>query len=207
MTVTSFRAWAPLAALYVIVFAVLFSILPRDWLTNPSSIQHMQRINPAALATAGIGFLVMTPVFLLALIYGLLMSLRYSLSMPACVVEELTATQSIKRSIQLSKGARGRIFVLGLLVYAVRLLLGILLGFPFIALAFKHPGQPIPLGWLTLQQVAAFVVNTLIGPIYATGLTLFYYDQRVRNEGFDIEWMMRSAGLTSEFTVPTTEQI
>ena len=30
---------------------------------------------------------------------------------------------------------------------------------------------------------------------YATGFTLFYYDQRVRKEGFDIEWMMQAAGL------------
>jgi hypothetical protein len=60
---------------------------------------------------------------------------------------------------------------------------------------------------VTVQQVAGFVVNTLIGPIYATGLTLFYYDQRIRNEGFDIEWMMRSAGLTAETVTSTTEQI
>jgi hypothetical protein len=205
MTVTSFRAWAPLAALYVVMFAILFSILPKGWLTNPSVLQHMQNVNPASLVAAGIGLLVIVPLFFLALIYGVLMSLRYSLAMPACVVEELTAAQSIKRSIQLSKGARGRIFVLGLLVYAVRLLLGILLGFPFIALAIKHPGQPLPLGWLTMQQVAGFVVKTLIGPIYATGLTLFYYDQRIRNEGFDIEWMMRSAGLASEVAAPTPE--
>jgi hypothetical protein len=26
-------------------------------------------------------------------------------------------------------------------------------------------------------------------------LTLFYYDQRIRKEGFDIEWMMQAAGL------------
>ncbi len=208
MTITAFRAWAPLAVLYVAMFALLFSILPRDWLTNPGAVQqHMQHVNPAVLVEAGLGFLVIVPLFLVALIYGILMSLRYSLSMPACVVEELTAAQSIKRSIQLSKGARGRIFVLGLLVYAVRLLLGILLGFPIIALALKHPGQPLPLGWMTIQQIAGFVVNTLIGPIYAIGLTLFYYDQRIRHEGFDIEWMMRSAGLTGEAAIPTTEQI
>jgi hypothetical protein len=26
--------------------------------------------------------------------------------------------------------------------------------------------------------------------------TPFYYDQRMRKEGFDIEWMMQSAGMT-----------
>ena len=47
-----------------------------------------------------------------------------------------------------------------------------------------------------LQQLVAFFTNTFVGPIYATGLTLFYYDQRVRKEGYDIEWMMQAAGLT-----------
>lgn len=42
------------------------------------------------------------------------------------------------------------------------------------------------------------MTNTFIGPIYSTGLTLFYYDQRIRKEGFDIEWMMRAAGLAPQ---------
>ena len=41
-----------------------------------------------------------------------------------------------------------------------------------------------------------FFTNTFLGPIWATGITLFYYDQRVRKEGYDIEWMMQAAGLT-----------
>ena len=39
----------------------------------------------------------------------------------------------------------------------------------------------------------AFATNSVIGPMYATGLTLFYYDQRVRKEGYDIERMMEHA--------------
>ena len=51
--------------------------------------------------------------------------------------------------------------------------------------------------WMSvLQQFLAFLTNTFVGPIYATGFTLFYYDQRVRKEGFDIERMMQAAGMT-----------
>jgi hypothetical protein len=57
-----------------------------------------------------------------------------------------------------------------------------------------------------VQQVGVFLTNTFIGPIYATGLTLFYYDQRVRKEGFDVEWMMKAAGLASEHIAPQVEQ-
>jgi len=45
-----------------------------------------------------------------------------------------------------------------------------------------------------------FFSNALIGPIYAIGLTLFYYDQRIRKEGYDIEWMMQAAGLLPQHT-------
>jgi hypothetical protein len=46
------------------------------------------------------------------------------------------------------------------------------------------------------QQFLAFLTNTFVQPIYATGFTLFYYDQRVRKEGYDIERMMHNAGMT-----------
>ena len=64
----------------------------------------------------------------------------------------------------------------------------------FFASIFKNHGQVAPWG-SALSQVLVFFANTFLGPIGATGITLFYYDQRVRKEGFDIEWMMQSAGL------------
>jgi uncharacterized membrane protein len=207
MIMTGFRAWAPLAVLYVALFAIVLAVLPAGFLTNPAVAQHAPTQNPSAFIAAGLGILILAPLFMLGLVYGVWMSLRYSLAMPACVVEDTNASAALKRSIDLSKGSRGRIFVLGLLVYAVKLLLGILFGFPFIAFGFKHPGQPLPLAYLAIQQVGAFLTNTFIGPIYATGLTLFYYDQRVRKEGFDVEWMMKAAGLTPEHAAPQVEQI
>jgi hypothetical protein len=207
MTVAGIRAWAPLAVVYVILIAVLIARFPRGFLTNPAVMHGAQAPNQAAFLAIGIVFLVLSPFFLLTLAYGIVMSLRYSLAIPASVVEELPAGQAIKRSIELSKGSRGRIFVLGLLVYAVRLVLGVVLGLPFIVFVFKHHGHAVPIALLAAQQIAAFAVNTLIGPIYSTGLTLFYYDQRVRREGFDIEWMMRSAGLTPQAELPAAEHI
>ena len=55
---------------------------------------------------------------------------------------------------------------------------------------------------MAVTQVAGFLINTFIGPIYSTGLTLFYYDQRVRKEGFDIVWMMEAAGLSPQAELP-----
>lgn len=205
MAITGFRAWTPLAVLYVAFFAVAFTVLPHDFMTNPAAMQNAAHQNPGAIMAAGLGMLILAPLFLLAGAYGIWMSLRYSLAVPACVVEDLPASGAIKRSILLSQGSRGRVFVLGLLVYAVRMMLGLLFGFPIIALAIKHPGQTLPLGWLMVQQIGVFLSATLIGPIYSIGLTLFYYDQRVRKEGFDIEWMMLAAGLSPHPELPAPE--
>ena len=124
------------------------------------------------------------------------MTLRYSLAVPACTVENLKAREAIKRSISLSKGSRGRIFMLGLLTIIIEIgLVGLTQGF-FVIAGIKSKGM-LPLWMSVLQQMLAFLTNTFVGPIYATGFTLFYFDQRIRKEGFDIEHMMAAAGMTS----------
>jgi len=137
------------------------------------------------------------------MVYAVLMGLRFSLAVPACVIEDLTARQAIRRSIELSKGSRGRIFLLGLLVVAIQIGLGLITQVFFIVATFQHHGE-LPAAIRVLQQLVAFCTNTFVGPIYATGFTLFYYDQRVRKEGYDIEWMMRAAGLDAPARLPAT---
>jgi hypothetical protein len=123
------------------------------------------------------------------------MALRYSLAIPACVVENLKARKAIRRSIELSKGSRGRIFVLWLLVGIIWVALFMITNAFFFIYSAAHKGI-LPIGFSILQQFLAFFMNTFVVPISATGITLFYYDQRIRKEGFDIEWMMQAAGLT-----------
>jgi len=48
-----------------------------------------------------------------------------------------------------------------------------------------------------LNVVGDVVASTLIGPIFPIALTLFYYDQRIRQEGYDIERMMDAAGMNA----------
>ena len=51
---------------------------------------------------------------------------------------------------------------------------------------------------LLILYGASFAVQSLIKPVYGIALVLFYYDQRIRKEGFDIEWMMQQAGMVPE---------
>ncbi len=190
MTITYFRAWFPCVLVYGAYAAlILVYIRPKGFLAP-----HAAPPDPKML----IIFLASSVVFLFLLaglvVYGIIMSLRYSLAVPACTVENLNARDAIRRSIQLSRGSRGRIFMLGLLALIIQLgLTGITQGF-FIVVGIKHQGV-LPVWMSVLQQFLAFLTNTFVGPIYATGFTLFYYDQRVRKEGYDIERMMHAAGM------------
>lgn len=196
MTITALVVWTPIALLYGGYFGYL--LYYGKSLGSPvgtAAAQQAAAANPQAALIAVIA----TGVFVLLLlpvgVYTILMGLRYSLALPACVVENLKARPALRRSVQLSKGARGRIFVLGLLIGVIKLGFIFLTQFFIFISLFKNHGQ-IGVGLSALSQIIAFFTNSFLGPIYATGITLFYYDQRVRKEGYDIEWMMQAAGLT-----------
>jgi len=191
MTIAAVVVWTPLALIYGGYSGLyFFYIQPRGIFAHPNS-----GADPQAAAIFGIATLVFFLLLVLTLIYAVLMALRYAVAVPACVVENLKARKALRRSIELTKGARGRIFLLALLVFVIQFGLVLLTQVVFLVLAFKQRGELAV--WLrVMQQVVGFFTNTFIGPIYATGLTLFYYDQRVRKEGYDIEWMMQAAGLT-----------
>jgi hypothetical protein len=189
MTIAAFVVWTPLILVYGAYYGVIAFYLPKGFLAHPEAS------TPQASIIFGVASLAFVLLLIPTGIYAILMGLRYSLAVPASVVENLRAFPALRRSIGLSKGSRGRIFLLGLLVVVIQLGLGgITQGF-FIVAAFKQHGELA--AWVrALQQIVGFFTNTFVGPIYAIGLTLFYYDQRVRKEGYDIEWMMQAAGLT-----------
>jgi len=161
--------------------------------------------NPQSATAILMIFLILALVLLPWIVYVIFMALRYSLAVPACVVENLKARKAIRRSIELSKGARGRIFLMGLLIFIIAFGLEVVAQSFLVILAIKHKGQIGPVA-LAVSQVMAFFTNTFIGPIYAAGLALFYFDQRVRKEGYDIEWMMQAAGLAAPDTPQVPQQ-
>ena len=144
-------------------------------------------------------------LFLLFLLFGAIavwMLLRLCLAFPASVVEQADAWSALKRSTRLSQGTRGRILVLYILGVLLNQILAWAVVFPAIILLALIPGlqgQAHARAAGTFMTFAfygaMFVVRALTKPVYGIGLTLFYFDQRIRKEGFDIEWMMQQAGM------------
>jgi hypothetical protein len=192
MTIIGFFIYVPFVLVFTGYFVFLFVyVRPRGLFAHGGANADPQAT--VVLAFVSIAFFIFA---LAAFVYAIVMALRYSLSLTASVLEDLKARKAIRRSIELSKGSRGRIFILGLLISIIQLGLVAVTQIFFIVAAFKSRGQ-LPVWAQIAQQIVGFFTNSFIGPMYATGLTLFYYDQRMRKEGFDIEWMMEAAGMTA----------
>lgn len=153
------------------------------------------------------------------------LSASLSLAIPAWALEGSTTGKSLRRSWPLSRGSGWRIVVawfmpaiLGwIAMFTASTLLQILrsgcpIDFPIL---FRiKPTQALLLDGLCLphpvveelRAIAEAAICTLLAPIYPIAITLFYYDQRIRHEGYDIERMMQAAGLNTP-PAPTAEEI
>jgi uncharacterized membrane protein len=167
-----------------------------------------------SLGLGGGGLFVLAGFLIVAglVAYGFWMALRLSLAFPACVVEQIGARAALKRSSSLTQGTKGRIFLLYLLGVALNWLLSIAITLPLTIVMALLPGstspqhtQTVGLVMLIVAYGAAFAVQALTRPVYGIALILFYYDQRVRQEAFDIEWMMLQAGLVVPQPAQPTE--
>src|ERR1700733_3301631 len=134
-------------------------------------------------------FLVVVAIGSLA--YGFIAYIRNSLAVPAAVMENLAVRQAMRRSKQLAEGPKGRIFLLLLLLFALYCVAGAL-QFPFAVLLLRSRSAEHIVAQV-ISLFVAFLSSSLIGPVASIGLCLFYFDQRVRKEAFDIEFLMEKS--------------
>ena len=123
-----------------------------------------------------------------------------SLAFPAAALEEISAWKSLRRSWKLTRGSRGRIFIAWLMVFACTLILEGLAVFLIwwiatLIYAGRHYASFNRQVYAVVANFFYAVIAAVVGPLYPIAVTLFYYDQRARKEGFDVELMMEAAGL------------
>jgi hypothetical protein len=142
-------------------------------------------------------------IIALVMIFGLLAALvvtfvfyaRYSLAVPSCVLEDLQAQASIKRSVLLANGNYGKILAVMVLTFVLAMGVNLALQLPIqlLALAMLAQGRLSAQLYLTiLNHLVTFVSGAVVGPVGTIALSLVYYDARVRKEAFDIQFLMES---------------
>lgn len=139
-----------------------------------------------------IGLVVVLGCFLL-IVPGVLLAIQWSLAVPIKVLENRGMTDAMQRSADLTKGSRGRIFVIWLLFIVLSIGVGFLLRWPVemaAGVTSIFALQQTAPGWQIALLVSAFIGQCLVGPLVTIAFSLVYYDQRVRKEAFDLQLMM-----------------
>jgi hypothetical protein len=158
-----------------------------------SSNRDLSNPSPAALF-----FLIPLAIlfYIGAFVYAILMSLRYALAFPACVHENITASQALKRSGKLTNGAKGRIFLTVLVIYAIAYAAMLILeAVALVLVAFGalavggHVQAHLPLT-ITLAVIAGIVIlaliflwSALLMAAYSIAFAVIYRDQCLRQDG------------------------
>ncbi|MFB6271571.1 MAG: hypothetical protein ABEL51_01625, partial [Salinibacter sp.] len=178
-------------AFYVSYAALAWAIANR-YLGSPSSIgtaygSILSRLLPylatsllVGLMFVGAGLLFIIPVlgWIGAPILIVILLFMTAFVNPAFVIEDRRYTEAISRSRELAQGHWGRLFILGLVGLV---LLG---GLPAL-ISFTIDASPL------LSDTLANLLRALLLPIMLSATVILYFDIRVREEGFDLELLVR----------------
>ncbi|HET8624774.1 MAG TPA: hypothetical protein VFM14_14515 [Gemmatimonadales bacterium] len=126
---------------------------------------------------------------LLFIIPGLIVLVGLSLTPPALVVENLSSTGALGRSWRLTKGARWKLvgvfiplfLILVVPMIAITVVVGVIASIVGVAAGADSSAASV------LGAAFAGLVQMLVYPLFNCALTIAYYDQRIRKEGFDLE--------------------
>jgi glycerophosphoryl diester phosphodiesterase family protein len=179
--------------LNLVATAATVFIVSESYLGRPLSARDALRRSTPYLGRILVCSLLMAMAvglgFLLLFIPGVILAVGLALAIPAVVLEPGTsASGALSRSWELTRGARWRIFGLGITLL-------VLLYVPVVAItglfALLIPQSGGMFGAASVGMVMAIAVGGLVQmfiyPLFYCVLTVAYYDLRVRREGFDLE--------------------
>ncbi|HEY4710953.1 MAG TPA: glycerophosphoryl diester phosphodiesterase membrane domain-containing protein [Candidatus Acidoferrales bacterium] len=183
-----------LFGLLVVVFAVIAGV--GAVLIGALAVARGQAVVAAATV------LLVLLLYILGLAAFVYLALRYAVSIPALMIENLGVFATVRRSVQLTRGRRGQIFIAFLLAAIIGYVGFIVFQAPFtiatlIALFRNHH---LPTWLALLASISGAVGGTVTGSISMIVLVLCYYDTRIRKEAFDLQFMMASLDRPSPAT-------
>jgi len=139
------------------------------------------------LSIVGVSILVSLGVFvglILFIIPGIILALRWSVALPACVVENLGPIAAMRRSADLTKGHRWQIFGMFVLIIVVAMVafgvIGALIGMGLLA-------APETLGRLVLLGIVTVIITAIVTAYFNVMTAMIYHDLRVAKEGVGTE--------------------
>lgn len=145
---------------------------------------------PQASGAGVVGVLLMIVAFLVGIWAFLMVLAGLFAVMSASVIEGSGPWTSLRRSWQLSKGARARILGVLIVSWLIAFLpmLGVMVVTGMGATMFDPEAMyGMSTGQIYLQQAIGMLSGALTFPFFMGAIVLTYYDRRIRLEGYDIE--------------------
>ena len=182
---------------YMLAAAACFKAVSDGYLGREPSVGHSLSFGlPRIPRLLGMYFIVGICVvigLILIIAPGVWLGTVWALAVPAMLFERLGVFASLGRSFELVKGrfwgTLGLVVVSILIVLAVALLLGLVVG----AIGAVVTSDSEVAGAF-VNIVAGVVSNMVSLPVLAAVLTVLYFDQRVRKEGFDLQRLADGLG-------------
>jgi hypothetical protein len=174
------------------------------YLGRPATIVgSYKRMRGHALNLFGVGLLqglAAIAGFVLLFIPGVWVACRLSVSVPAALLEDLGPSEALSRSFSLTEDKAWRPFAIFCLYMMIAFGVAALFQTPFVVLimtAARSGNTNLVAVWSACSQVADFFVQTTVTPVLTIALAVYYYDLRVRREGFDLQMMMNAVPVAS----------
>jgi hypothetical protein len=182
------------------------------YLGEPIGIgEALRRVRPALgrlLGTTLLTSLIIVLGMVACIVPGFYFLLSYLLVSQVVVIEGLGPSAALRRSSELMRKKSDKGFfrnnimkasVILIVVFVLAAAAGAIVSIPFvIAQVFTHDHSHPPslLGPLSLlQRILTMIVQAGVSPIGTIAMILFYYDIRIRKEGFDLQVLASSMGV------------
>jgi hypothetical protein len=192
----------------IVIAATIFAVSDICLERTTSIKSCFFRVSGKVLKISAVSFVVALVVgfgMLLFVAPGIYWAGVYGIAIPAVVLENITVRQALPRSSALTQNFIGRVSVVFFLTWIFSGIMkypldaGMNLLWPIIHPHFVH------LTRLNLRDISSVLATTLFGPVSAIGLTLDYYDLRVRKEAFNL--MMDLMGGAKSVAAESAQQL
>jgi hypothetical protein len=159
----------------------------------------------AAIAARPLGAIIVALGMIGSFVACGLYALRFAVSVPALVLEDVSAGAALRRSIALIRGNLGRTAVLVIFAMIITYAAMALFQGPFAVGAMMAGPESRTAFWLNLAgAVTGTLGGAVSGPLMIIALALHYYDVRIRKEGLDLDMMIASLGPDGPPPAPST---
>ncbi|HWK29402.1 MAG TPA: hypothetical protein VNS09_22755 [Solirubrobacter sp.] len=192
-----------LAVTFLIAFTACFKAVSDAWLGADVSIKRSLRFgvrrSPRLLLLAIVSGFAISVGFVACLVPGVYLSVLWCLCFPALLFERIGVFKAMGRSGKLISGRWWGSFLLVLVGYILVSVIGFVIQLALVAVAALVAADSVVAS--SIAQVIGSTLSSAISyPYLAAILTILYFDQRVRKEGFDLQ--LEAEGFTPGAPVP-----